>query len=927
MLLAALGLAGDGGAGSEELIETLWPSPDQPATARQSLANIVFRLRRSYGATFVESTQRGYRLGSHVQSDRQRFLAGIAQADELLAGAPDRALELIDAALALWRGEPWAGIERPVGVEADRARLLEAHTHARRLRATALVSLDRVESALPMLREMVVDDPYDERARHQLVRVLTATGQRAEAIGAIRAAHRVFAERGLLVDASLVEAEQRLLSAEFTFERALDPLPEQRTEFIGRQRETVEILERLEVGRLVTLHGIGGSGKTRLAMHAAAEISEPGGAGFVDLAGTQSPGQVDLAFARGLGLPMNSLDGLDADERRAALTNAGSATSAVLIVDNCEHVLDDVRDIVSRLLAQPGHLQMLATSRTPLEIAGEQRYPLPAFASGPELFTRRAALHGTEIEYQRHARVVADICDLVDHLPLAIEIAAAQTPYRTVREIADELGRGVVHRDPGQSAVRHETMAATIRWSHELLAPDVAAAFVRLGIFRTRFQRSAAAAVTSPSDAARVLDALVRSSLVERDELGEHSVYRLAVPVQQYCAAELERAGDATDVGTALGEWLLDFTDRPDGDVWLRVTVIDEIEPHIPHALTAIAALRARGRTDEAVALAGRLGASATLCGRSGELLELLDALWPNCSDPQAEADALRAVVLCAEVERRNEMLGRALRLLASPERAADHRHRVFAHCWSALWLMWTARFRDQNYESANDELQRAREGGGGPASSIDRALIESWQGAVRLLEGDWSAAEAAAHRSLEDSADTLTDVDATLVLCHARLHLGDPETALALASSHQFRNRKIGYVLGLVSAIARVQRGDLDVGLEEISQMHAEARRSPVAFLQDNTSIVVAYIAHLLAHDDLTRRVLETGVAGRGPWFGHLVPKMCRELGIPLTGDLRPTAAERRSKSEHYGATASGVLDELYERQANPSVPHLRST
>ena len=124
MFLAALGLAGDGGVGSEELIETIWPSPDQPATARQSLANIVLRLRQSHGAWFVESTRRGYRLGSHVQSDRQRFLVGIEQAGEMLADAPDRALELVDQALALWRGEPWVGIERPVGVEADRAAAL-----------------------------------------------------------------------------------------------------------------------------------------------------------------------------------------------------------------------------------------------------------------------------------------------------------------------------------------------------------------------------------------------------------------------------------------------------------------------------------------------------------------------------------------------------------------------------------------------------------------------------------------------------------------------------------------------------------------------------------------------------------------------------------------------------------------------------------
>ena len=159
ILLASLGLAGYSGVPTEELIEMIWPSPDRPATARQSLANIVLRLRRSNGALFVESTRRGYRIGSHVQSDRKRFLADVKKADELVAHAPDRALELVDQALPRWRGEPWTGIERPVVVEADRAYLLQMHTSALRLRATALIALQRQDSALPVLREMLVAGP------------------------------------------------------------------------------------------------------------------------------------------------------------------------------------------------------------------------------------------------------------------------------------------------------------------------------------------------------------------------------------------------------------------------------------------------------------------------------------------------------------------------------------------------------------------------------------------------------------------------------------------------------------------------------------------------------------------------------------------------------------------------------------------------
>lgn len=918
MLLAALGLAGHGGVGSEELIEMIWPSPDQPATARQSLANIVLRLRTSNGASFVESTRRGYRIGRHVQSDRKRFLEDVTTAGELVAHTPDRALEFIEQALARWRGEPWLGIERPVAVEAARAHLLEMRVSALRLHATALISLNRLEAALQVLREMLLTDPYDEFSRYQLVRVLTNTGRRAEALRTIQEARRAFSERGLVLDAALIGVEERLLSAEFMFDAEMEPPPEQLTEFVGRGTETEEIADGLKLSRLVTLHGIGGSGKTRLAIHVASKVSEPGSCGFVDLAGTRSHGEVALAFARGLGLPIHRLDGLDAGERRTALGNAAAASAGVLLVDNCEHVLHDVRAIVSELLARPGHLRILATSRVLLELAGEYRYPIPKFTHGAQLFAQRAAHRGIPIDPVQHAEIVADVCQLVDYLPLAIEIAASQTPYRTVHEIADELGRGTPHRDATQPEVRHQTMAATIRWSHELLDVKSADALVRLGVFRAVFQQIDAAAVLETTDVNGVLATLVRSSLLERNDLGGHSAYRLAAPVQQYCAAELDRIGATTEVAIALAEWLLEFTDRPYGDVWWRLSVIDEITARLPHALSSIAALRTVGRNDDATRLASRLGGAAHLYGHANELIELLNEL-PSCDDDEAAADALVAVVLSAMVERQNDLYGNALGLLDAIDGPAGRRNRVFVHCENSLWVGWAARLSDENYQAANHELQRARDLEDGLESPINRARIEMWQSATHLLGGDWHAAEAAARRSLCDSAGTSLDASATSCLCHARLHLADPRTALDLATNHPDRHRDtaFGNRLGVVAAIALVQCGDAVIGLYEIAQIQDAARQAPFAVHQDDAAIAVAYIAQLLGHTDLTVRILETGVAGMGPWIGHLVPKMCRDLGVPLTGHYSKTVAERRHRSDHYGSTASRVLNELNQRQA----------
>jgi len=150
-----------------------------------------------------------------VQSDRTRFLADVEHAGGLVTHAPDHALKLVDHALARWRGGPWLGIERPVTIEADRAQLMQVRTSALRVRATALIALNRRELALPDLHEMLDTDPFDEFARYHLVRIMADTGQRAEALRTIQEAHRLFSERGLLIDAALIGEEQQMLSAAY----------------------------------------------------------------------------------------------------------------------------------------------------------------------------------------------------------------------------------------------------------------------------------------------------------------------------------------------------------------------------------------------------------------------------------------------------------------------------------------------------------------------------------------------------------------------------------------------------------------------------------------------------------------------------------------------------------------------------------------
>ena len=429
-LLAALGLAGDRGVRAEELVEVIYPSDGRPSTARQSLRNIVMRLRKDYGEWFIESTRNGYRIGEEVGSDRRRFLDDVEQAEALVDRTPDRALELVDRALMRWRSEPWVGIERPAAVEADRAQLLDMHTTALRLRAIALIALDREEQALSVLGEVLDIDPYDESSRMQLVRVLSRKGRRAEAVTVIREAHRLFSHVGLVLDGGLVGLEQELLRETFNSDAEMAPLPRQPTDFVGRLRELEEVAGLLSDHRLVTLYGAGGSGKTRLAVHACGRMGGSDTCGFVDLTAAETSTQVELAFALGLGLPLSRLDGLDSHERREVLADEATWMSGILVIDNCEHVVHEVRIVVQEMLTRPGRLRMLATSRVPLEVSAECVYPLPAFEDGSELFGRRRSVVCPSTR-DRLRTPWRESAALVDELPLAIEIAAARP--RTAR--------------------------------------------------------------------------------------------------------------------------------------------------------------------------------------------------------------------------------------------------------------------------------------------------------------------------------------------------------------------------------------------------------------------------------------------------------------------------------------------------------------
>lgn len=316
-------------------------------------------------------------------------------------------------------------------------------------------------------------------------------------------------------------------------------LPPELTSFVGRETELRTIAGAVTSARLVTIAGPGGCGKTRLAARTAAGLAArwPDGARWVDLTATSDPAAVVSTVA-------GSLDLLRAEDGIASLTQALRARRLLLCFDNCEHVLDAAADIVGELLRRCPDVSVLATSREPLRIPGETvlRVPPLSVADSVELFLARAGGDPAAVPGEVRAA-----CVRLEGMPLAIELAAAWagtlSPGEILRGLDDRFR--LLVRGPHGVAERHQTLAASMDWSHDLLATEDQALFARLAVFPGGFTAAAAQAIGDLGD--NVLDGLRRlidKSLVIADFRPDGTRYRMLEAVREYAAARLAASGD-----------------------------------------------------------------------------------------------------------------------------------------------------------------------------------------------------------------------------------------------------------------------------------------------------------------------------------------------------------------------------------------------
>lgn len=330
-------------------------------------------------------------------------------------------------------------------------------------------------------------------------------------------------------------------SALRTLKPARHNLPVMSTEFIGRQAEVDELRSLVDHHRLVTITGVGGCGKTRLAVEVGAAMSDrfPGGVWFADLTAERDGAKVGDRALGALGL--FETHGAEVGGPVGVLNDATAGAATLLIVDNCEHVIDDIAEFAEAVLARASSVTVLATSRESLSVDGERVWRIPNLHDAAvELFVDRAAAAGVAA-LEDHLDRIEEICAHLDDIPLAIELAAARVSSLSIDELAARLDDrfSLLGGGRGRRRQRQQTLQTMMDWSYGLLTVDEQAVLNQLAVFAGSFPLSGAEAVAVPADAAvlDVLDSLVEQSLLEPSV--DSGRYRLLETVRLYALDQL----------------------------------------------------------------------------------------------------------------------------------------------------------------------------------------------------------------------------------------------------------------------------------------------------------------------------------------------------------------------------------------------------
>ena len=512
-------------------------------------------------------------------------------------------------------------------------------------------------SALAALREVIGEEPTSEEAHAGSMRLYALLGRRADALGQYEAlAETISRKLGAEPSASSRALREEIASGQFPPQPAPpsapqarggdEPhrhnLPEPRTSFVGRGQEFAQARRALVATRLLTLTGAGGSGKTRLALRAATGVVDayPGGVWFADLARLSEPDLVPQAVADAVGV--REQPGRPPAE--TVVEHIGEKMT-LLVLDNCEHLIDAAAYLVELLLASCPRLRVVATSREPLGAGGEALFPVPPLPvppghpSDPDeaetndavcLFVERTRLKLPGFTLTRaNVRAVVEVCRRLEGIPLAIELAAARMGALATEQVAERLrdSLDLLSAGPRTAPARHRTMRAAIAWSCELLSGPEKETFRRLSVFNGGFTLEAAEAVCPAGALGRreVLDlvtGLADKSLTVADATREGRVrYRMLGPIRQYACERLEARGEAEEVRRRHAAYFLDFAERAEPELKGRGQVewLGRLEEDNGNLRAAMAWLLGKNEIEAAVRMAWALWVFWLIRGHQSE--------------------------------------------------------------------------------------------------------------------------------------------------------------------------------------------------------------------------------------------------------------------------------------------------------------------
>jgi predicted ATPase/DNA-binding SARP family transcriptional activator len=954
------------------LIDELWPE-DPPRHAVGTIQTHVATLRRALGDDRGRLRTRagGYALDlDGDEPDAARFEALARRGRRLLDLDPTSAVDRLQAALELWLGEPFLGLTgHAARLALEATRLRELHVTVREDLADGRLRIGDHAAALADLERLAAAEPPRERTLGLLLRALVADGRQTEAATRFDE-HRRRLDRafGATPSPMLQRLRDELQGARAVptirgpTERAEDRdrgertprpsttrLPTYRTRLFGRAGDLDGLVALVSAERLVTVTGVAGCGKTRVATEVAHRVRHdwPSGVHVVDLAAVDNEALVAHATARALGVTFDPYGGPVHDQ----LVRSVADERHLVVLDDCEHLIDAVADHVDRLLSGCGGVTVLATSRERLCLDGERVWQLrpldlpspdaPDEAASWRLLVDRARAVRRDLDPDAHREGLVAICHRLDGLPLALELVAPHLAYRSAREVADDLAKhDRIRVQAGRRPTRHRSLDAAIDASYRRLPRDAQAIFRGLAPFVGGATIDAVTAVAGNvrdrDTVAEVLGSLVERSLVTVDTDGATSRYGLLETVRAFARQRLREAGEEPVARRAHRDHVLALVESLPWDERVFGSVAaDVLETELGNLHAAVQAAAADDDHDVGVRLAAGAPALISLGGHWDAYdawIAELSGVDPSTLDPwhhlrpepptparlfanRAWLEAQRFRGDVDDVRRARRSLQAAAAVLPRSDPA-----RILLEFLVVIGEEWTG---DLGLESAEVRFRELAEGArAAEAPRLHMLVISNGLALTQLFAGRPDDAVATLRTQWPAGlVDGRTHLSAFLTVAH---HLrGDHEAALTAAQQLGDGPSPVApWLHQLLLALAVVGGGDLDTAHHLIGRARAtlaEPRwHHPAAFYV--TVVVLAACAVLEGRDIVAQRLFVA--AGEPPtfWLETVLHRHYRDLAgavapaAPVTAEVEPPDLE-------------AVIDAELVRWARPEVRELGPT